>query len=268
MAAIDKSSNSDYYGHMKTKLIMLAVLLLACSSNKSKISLDQRFRNEMQDAADIGKLTRLTDDNRSIYPIFAPGDSIVFYRRLLITDAIDTFIYKADDMVKSYGKGISNGELYTLSKAYDYPPAKVLSPSEYPHRYGEIVDWAMRSPVDSHTIVFETVSSEKEDAIHTLYLSRGDSITQLSYGNVSCYLDQFSNNGRYISAIYDRGPTWLLIYDTKKGEWYRINHDSDYVDYLSYFSPNDSMMIFIRSDKKYRYGKDFFGDVWLLKFNQ
>jgi hypothetical protein len=265
---IDKDSNSDYYGDMKIRLIILAALLLACSSNKNKIALDERFRNEMIDAADIGKLTPLTQDGRSIYPIFAPGDTIVYYKRLLITDAVDTFIYKMDEMIKPYGIGISNGELYTLSKPYDYPSTRVVPPSDYPRRYGEKVDWALRSPADSNVIAFETVTSDNENAIHILYLAIGDSIIQLSFGNISCFLDQFSNTGRYLSAIYDQGPTWIIVYDIKKGRCYRINHEGDSIDYLSIFSPDDSMMLFIRSDKKYRYGKDYFGDVWLLKFNQ
>ena len=253
---------------MKAKIVILAVLLLACSSNKAKITVDERFRNEMIDAADIGKLAQLTQDGRSIYPIFAPGDTIVYYRRLLITDAVDTFVYNMDEMIRPYGIGVSNGELYTLSQPYDYPSTKVVQPSEYPRRYGEKVDWALRSPADSNVIAFETVTSENENAIHTLYLAIGDSIMQLSYGNISCYLDQFSNSGRYLSAIYDRGPTWIIVYDIKRGHWYRINHEGETIDYLSLFSSDDSMMLFIRSDKKYRYGKDYFGDVWLLKFNQ
>lgn len=242
--------------------ILTMLLVLACSEKKGKGGSD-RSGTGFKDARDMGNMTQLTDDYRSIYPVFGPGDTIVFYRRLLLTDVQDTFAYYPEELIKPYGKHIFTGELYTLSKAGEFPSAREISPARLPNDFGKKPVFAIASP-DSVSYAFETIEGTSQ--VHTLYLVEGGSLRQITSGSVSCFLDRFSNTGRYLTAIYGRVPTWVLIFDLVDGGVYRVPHDSSYVDYLTSFSSDDQMMAFIRSNNAYRYGRDFFGNIILFKF--
>ncbi|OGC94491.1 MAG: hypothetical protein A2W25_01535 [candidate division Zixibacteria bacterium RBG_16_53_22] len=235
----------------------------ACSEKKGPGSSDWSGQG-FGDATDIGTVTQLTDDYRSIYPVFGPGDTIVYYRRLLLTDAQDTFAYYPDELIKPYGKHISTGRLYTLSKASEFPSAREIDPVRLPHAFGKKPVFAVASP-DSASYAFETV--EGVNQVHTLFLVEGDSLRQISAGSVSCFLDRFSSTGRYLTAICGKVPTWILIFDLVDGGVYRIPHDGTYIDYLTSFSSDDRMMLFIRSNNAYRYGRDFFGNIDIFKFD-
>lgn len=268
--ALTGIGNNNIIESMKTKLLVMILLIAACGGNHDKNSRGAKFRQSMIDIEKIASMSRITDDNRSIYQIFGPGDTIAFYQRLLITDAADTSMYYPEDLIKPYGKNLVNGELYTLNKAAEFPSNDSIWPDKLPQRLGEETVYGVRSP-DSNIFAFETVvaigqSDTRE--VHRIFLVKGDSTSQLSFGDTSVFLDRFSNTGRYLSAIYGTKPTWLLIYDLRADKLFRIEHDSNYVDYLTSFSPTDSMMMFIRSDSKYRYGRDFFGDIWLVRFNE
>jgi hypothetical protein len=248
---------------MKWTWFLFAALIIGGCSERKSAGVGDRFVRSLQDATTIGTLSQLTDDQRAIYPVFGPGDTIACYQRLLLTESEDTFAYYDDEMVKPYGVHVSSRELYTLSRAIDFPSALRIDTSKLPDHYGKDAEFAVASP-DTLAYAFETVSGENQ--VHTLYLVTDDSVTQLSFGPTSCFLDRFSNTGRYLTAVYGKGPTWLLVYDLIRGGVYRIPHDSSFVDYLTVFSQYDEMMLFIRSDKNYRWGSDFFGDIWLFKF--
>ncbi len=250
------------------KIIALCLLtILACSPKKAEKTVDQRFAESMIPAERTGTLKRLTSDGRSIYPIFAPGDTIILYERLLLTSAADTIAYFPEDMSKPYGINILDSTIYTLEGTPSFPSAGVIDTAALPHRYHEETVWGVASP-DSTVYAFETIAAGDSDEIHLLYLAEGDSVRQLSYGRTSCFLDRFSNTGRYLTAIYGTGPTWILIFDLEKDLLYRTQHEGDSIDYLTNFSPNDDMMLFIRSEKKYKRGGDYFGDIWLLRFDK
>jgi len=239
---------------------------MSCAPRQSKETADQRFKQSLLDATTRGSLKKLTEDGRNIYPIFSPGDSIIYFQRLLITSATDTFAYHPEDLVKPYGINILNGELYTLEGDYEFPIAKSIDPAKLPRQMDEKTLWGIWSP-DSSKVAFETVYST-EGGVHYIYLQQGDSIRQLSYGATSCYLDRFSNRGRYLTAIYGNGPTWILLFDLEKDKIYKINRGSEpdsMVDFMTIFSSDDSMMAFVRSEKKFRWGDDYFGDIWLLR---
>jgi len=255
---------------MKRNIVILVLLLAACGGKKDGDSQADNFRRSMISAETVATLTRITDDNRSIYQVFGPGDTIAFYQRLLITDADDTSMYYPEDWIKPYGRSLINDQLYTLSNPAPFPPNDTIPRSEFPRRLGEETVYGVRSP-DSDLFAYETVAlinKEGTEEAHRIYLVKGDSTRQLSFGDTSVFLDRFSNTGRYLAAIYGTVPTWLLIFDLKEDKVYRIEHDSTYIDYLTSFSPSDSMMMFIRSDSGYRLGKDFLGDIWLVKFNK
>lgn len=237
---------------------------LACSPEQQRMTSDELFRSSLVDAGRIAATKQITDDDRSIYPAFGPGDSLVFYQRLLITDPADTFYYFTEKMIRPYGVNVESGELYDLSEKYRYPPDRALKVDELAIRSSERVAWAIRSP-DSNVIAYETLSGP-ESATHTVYLAIADSVRQLSYGTVSCFLDRFSNTGRYLTAVYGTGPTSALIFDLEKDLIYQVSQDSGTVDYMTNFSSDDSMMVFVRSDRKYSWGDDFFGNIYLLKF--
>jgi hypothetical protein len=179
-------------------------------------------------------------------------------------------MYYPEDLIKPYGRSLINDQLYTLSNPATFPPNDTIPRGFLPSRQGEESVYGVKSP-DSSLFAYETVALTSKDGTkqaHRIYLVQGDSTRQLSFGDTSVFLDRFSNTGRYLAAIYGTIPTWLLIFDLKDNKVYRIEHDSTYVDYLTSFSPSDSMMLFIRSDSKYRLGRDFFGDIWLVRFNK
>lgn len=246
----------------------MLIAVMACGSDRSRETV--KFKNLAIDALKSGALERLTDDGRSIYPNFGPGDTIVFYQRLLLTDLADTFAYFPEDIIKPYGVNIKNGELYTLEGKPGFPSAKEIDVSRLPQIMGEETVWGVRSP-DSGTIAFETIPTKSKEKTHFIYLSVDDSVRQLTFGDVPCFIERFSNTGRYLTAVYNTGPTWLLIFDLKNNLLYKIERpesDGDIADYLTSFSSDDSMMLFVRSKKEYLWGNDYFGDIWLLKFGK
>jgi hypothetical protein len=255
---------------MKRNIVILVLLLAACGGKNNGDSQAEKFRHSMLNAETIATMTRITDDSRSIYQVFGPGDTIAFYQRLLLTDAEDTSMYYPEDMIKPYGKNLINDALYTLSSPAPFPSNDTIPRGNLPRKLGEETVYGVKSP-DSSLFAYETVALVNKEGTreaHRIYLVKGDSTRQLSFGDTSVFLDRFSNTGRYLTAIYGTMPTWLLIFDLKDDKVYRIKHDSTYVDYLTSFSPSDSMMMFIRSDSRYRLGRDFFGDIWLVRFNK
>jgi hypothetical protein len=261
---------NNIIGSMKKYIVVLVFLSAACGSKNNSDLQAEKFRRSMISAETIATLTRITDDSRSIYQVFGPGDTIAFYQRLLLTDAEDTSMYYPEDLIKPYGKNLINDQLYTLGSPATFPPSDTIQRGLLPRKMGEESVYGVKSP-DSNLFAYETVAlinKEGSKGVHRIYLVNGDSTRQLSYGDTSVFLDRFSNTGRYLSAIYGSMPTWLLIFDIKEDKVYRIEHDSTFVDYLTSFSPSDSMMMFIRSDSKYRLGRDFFGDIWLARFNK
>jgi hypothetical protein len=247
---------------------LILVAVMACGSDRSRETI--KFRNLPENILEIATLEKLTDDGRSIYPNFGPGDTIVFYQRLLLTDLADTFAYFPEEIIKPYGVSIKNGELYTLEGKPKFPSTREIDVSRLPQIVGEETVWGVRS-LDSSIIAFETIPAKNKEKTHFIYLSEGDSVRQLTYGDVPCFVERFSNTGRYLTAVYNTGPTWLLIFDLKNNHIYKIERpesDGDIADYLTSFSSDDSMMLFIRSKKEYLWGNDYFGDIWLLKFKK
>jgi hypothetical protein len=247
---------------MKWLLLFLSLTVLSCSEGEK--GRRSAFPERAVDVATTGSLKQLTDDNRSIYPVFGPGDTIVFYQRLLITDPQDTIGYFREEWVKPYGIHFESGELYTLSAAREFPSQRQLDPSSIAPEYANDAVFAIQSP-DSNVYAFETVTGD--DGNHTIFLSSDGFIKQLSDGETHYYLDRFSDTGRYLTAIRGKGPTWVVIYDLQKQRAFRIPHgDTATIDYLTSFSSDDARMLFIRTDRKYSWGRDYFGDIWLYTF--
>lgn len=250
---------------MRFYYLPLAFLIFGCSPERQTEVRYDRFKESLRPSTEIGTVSRLTQDGRSLYPVFAPGDSIVFYKRLLVSNAEEAEGRTEEELVKPYGLNLINNELYTLSGDYPYPFAENIDSSRIPHVYGEKMIRAVESP-DGETIAFETAISFDRDS-HAIYLARGDSITQLTYGDLPCFLERFSSTGKYLSAVCGRGPTWIILFNLENHVAYKIERIENMMDYLTIFSSDDRMMAFIRSDNRYSYGLDFFGDVWLLRFN-
>ncbi len=250
---------------MRLVYLLLAFLTLGCSSDDQADVRYNRFVESLKPATRLGTISRLTQDGRSLYPAFSPGDSIVFYRRLLVATAEDAEGRTEEELVRPYGINVYNNDLYTLSEDYPYIRTDNIDLSRVPRRYGENTIKALESP-DGKTIAFETALGDDRDS-HTIYLAREDSITQLTYSDLPCFLERFSNTGKYISAVCGRDPTWIIIFDLDNQAAYRIERIENRLDFLTAFSSDDKMMAFIRSEKRFSYGFDFFGDVWLLRFN-
>jgi hypothetical protein len=251
---------------MRLPGIMLVFFLLSCASDSPQDLRYNRFIESLEPASEIGNFSRLTEDGRNLYPAFDPGDSIIYFRRLLVTEASDTTGRKPDELIKPYGIGIADGKLYTLSDNYVYPEGRSAESPSLNNRAGETVTRALSSP-DGNTIAYETVVGTSLES-HTVYLLRGDSTTQLTYGGMPCFVDRFSNTGRYLTVICGLENPRIIIFDLTENVGYRIETEGDHMDYMTSFSSDDHMMVFIRSEKKYSLEYDFLGDIWLMRFSR
>lgn len=248
---------------MRKACLLVLLSVLACSKEEPPEVYHNRFLESLEPAGQIGELNRLTDDDRSGFPLFAPGDSIIYFKKLLVSESVDTLGRAPEDLVRPYGIRISDKELYTLSHDYVYPDRKGvdLQTSEWS---SERIIWALESP-DGETIAYETVVGNLRES-RTVYLMRGDSTVQLTYGDTPCFIDRFSNTGRYLTVICGYGPSRLIIFDLLSNAAYKVPQDGDFIDYMTAFSSDDKMMAFIRSNKQFSIDYDFLGNIWLMTF--
>ncbi len=251
---------------MKKIVLILLTLSFCCAEDKQPAERPNRFLNSLKHASEISTLERLTQDGRCIYPMFAPGDTIIYFRRLLAPDneAASGKDYK--DLIKPFGININTKELLTLSTDYEYPALNHVDKTKLQEVAGESVTMGINSP-DSGILAFET-EEEGPSIDRKIYIYKNDQISQLTYGDISCYLEKFSNSGRYISALLDWDPSWIIIFDLETGNNYVIERENDLIDYMTGFSSDDRMMVFIRSDGRYNIDGSVFGDIWLFRFNR
>ena len=246
---------------MRNVVLLVLVLLLSCSKEQPPEVHQNRFLESLNPAGQIGDFSNLTDDDRNCYPLFAPGDSVIYFKRLLVSESVDTVGRNPEDLVRPYGIRIKDKELFTLSKDFVYPQKKGVD-LESSGWTSERVIWAEESP-DGNAIAYETsVGDFKEN--RTVYLMRGDSTIQLTYGDTPCFIDRFSNTGRFLSVICGYGPSRLVIFDLRDNLGYIVPQDGNHIVYLTAFSSDDKLMAFIRSDKRYSVGYDFFGNIWIM----
>ncbi|MEE9553718.1 MAG: hypothetical protein V3W18_05420 [candidate division Zixibacteria bacterium] len=249
---------------MKAIILFASVFFLSCSSKPPEKIQTDRFIESQNTADLLGEIIRITDDSRSVYPVFASGDSIIYFNRLLVSNPDDTTGRSLGELIKPYGIKISDGELYTLSSEYEYIPGTPLN-SVIDSIAGENIVRQVKSP-DGGVLAYETNIGGAPTS-HTVYLARGDSTVQLTYGGQPCFIDRFSNNGKYLVVICGLNSTSLVIFDMNTYVGYRIPNDNNSIDYSTSFSSDDRMMVFIRSDKQYSIGSSFLGDIWLFKFH-
>ena len=249
----------------KTIPILLALILGCAGQEKQDLRID-RFLNSLNPVSEISSLKRLTQDGRCIYPIFAPGDTIIYFRRLLAANNEAASGKEYKDLVKPFGMNLRTGELLTLSADYNYPPPNYADTANFPELSAEPVILGLKSPRNG-IIAFET-TEKGPSGRSKIYLRDGDMLSQLSYGDVSCYLENFSASGRYISARLGWDPSWIILFDLDNGKNYKIERQSDMIDYMTCFSSDDRQMIFIRSESRLVMDGASFGDIWLLTFNQ
>jgi hypothetical protein len=251
---------------MKKLLSILLILPFCCAEEELPVQRPDRFLNSLNPASEVSTLERLTQDGRCIFPIFAPGDTIVYFRRLLAGDNEAASGKEYEDLVKPFGINIKTKELLTLSEDYEYPALNYIDTSKYPDMGAESITLAINSP-DSGVFAFETAqfgtSGKKR-----IYLYKDEKIKQLTFGDISCFLENFSKSGRYISALLGWDPSWIIIFDIDSEMKYKIERENDIIDYMTNFSSDDRMMVFIRSDGRYILDGAVFGDIWLLRFKQ
>ena len=248
---------------MKPICLTILAVIISCSSEQRQSDPIDRFSESLLSAEELGEISRLTNDGRCILPMFAPGDSLIYFERLLVSSPDDTTGRTPEELVKQFGMRIADGELYTLSANYEYPFLS-KSQEEITERPGETIVLAVDSP-DGKSVVYETTVGNSPES-HTVYLVKGDSTVQLSFGNKPCFIGRFSNTGKYLCLIYGTSSAFLVLIDMETNQGYRVANDSVSFDYLPAFSSDDKMMLFLRSDKEYSIGSNFFGDIWIFKF--
>lgn len=244
---------------------MMIILFLGCGGEKTDNRKSDRFEKSLKPAEEIGELERLTQDGRCIYPMFAPGDSIVYFRRLLATDEQAAVGKEVKELVKPFGLNIYTKELFSLSSDYKYLHPDFMEQSKLPMIAGEPSTYGINSP-DSEIFAFETMENNLKSK-GKIYLSKNDEYRQLTFGNISCLLERFSNNGKYLSGLWGWDPSSILIFDLDTGDIHKIKREGDFLDFLTVFSSDDKMIVFLRSEKLFELDNIAFGDIWLFKFN-
>lgn len=251
----------------KIALISTAILLLfGCGGEKTSNRKYDRFENSIKPASELGSVERLTQDDRCIYPMFAPGDTIIYFRRLLAGNSEAASGKEYQDLIKPFGININTGELLTLSQDYYYPAPNFAKLKDLPSIADETVTHGLISK-DSSIIVMEAVRPGFS-GLSRLYTFRDSILSQLTFGNHSCFLEELSNDGEYITVLLDLNPSHLLIINLKSGDKYEIAPENQLLDYMSKFSSNDKMIVFIRSDKRFVLNDTVFGDIWLFRFKK
>jgi hypothetical protein len=251
----------------KIALILAAILVLSgCGEEKSSSRKFDRFENSIKPASELGSIKRLTQDDRCIYPIFAPGDTIIYFRRLLAENSEAASGKEYEDLIKPFGININTGELLTLSRDYNYPAPNFIKLSELPKIAGETVTHGLISN-DSSIIIMQAIRPGIS-GFSRIYTIKDSVLSQLTFGDHSCYLEELSNNGKYITALLDWDPSRILIINLVSGDKYKIEPEDQLLDYMAKFSSNDKMIVFIRSDKRYVLNETVFGDIWLFRFNE
>ena len=250
---------------MKNFFLLILLLIASCGDNSQPVEKPNRFKESLHKASEILTLERLTQDGRCIHPNFAPGDTIIYFRRLLAPNEEAASGVEYKDLIKPFGMNINSGELLTLSTEFTYPLQNYAERIDLPAPSEEVVTQGIYSP-DSTYIIFETTEKNVQQN-RKIYIEKDDQISQLTFGDISCYLEKVSNSGHYISALFNWDPSWIIIIDLQSGKNYIINRDNDMIDYMSCFSSDDKMMVFIRSDGTIDMDGTVFGDIWLARFN-
>jgi hypothetical protein len=244
----------------------MIILSVACGKENADIRKFDRFENSIRPASEVGSLERLTQDGRCIYPMFAPGDTIVYFRRLLAENSEAASGKEYKDLIKPFGINIRTGELLILSTDYFYPAPNYLEKSKWPYISGETISYGITSK-DSGLMVIETIRQELS-GISRLYTIKDSMLSQLTFGDHSYFLEELSKDGKYLTALMDWDPSSILIINLISGEKYRIEPESGLTDYMTNFSSDDKMIIFVRSYKRYNLDGTVFGDLWLFRFNE
>jgi len=253
---------------MKFILTILTVLLLtlSCADEKKTYVQSNRFWDSLIDATEIGELEQITDDGRFLLPYFAPGDSILIANRLLATDAETASRLTKDQISGIMGININTKDIFKLSKYPNYPTNNLYQDSLSSVPLYEYFTYAIQSN-DSSVIAFETIIDVNTNQ-RAVYISKEDSVYQLSYGDLSCSLDRFSNTGRYLTALIGNNKTWVIIFDLQSGKAYKIPNDEERPDSMIAFSSDDKMIAFVRSEGLVSNENNYYGDIWIFKFKE
>ncbi len=248
--------------------ILLAILLLlSCAKEKqeTKITITDRFINSCKPIEEVAEMKRLTEEGKCLNPTFSTGDTIIFFKRLLVSDPDDTIGLKFSQVVKPFGINVNNSELYTLNQDYDYrkpiidrsnPPSGILT---------ENFAGRIKSP-DTNVSAYQTL--QIGGAPGPIYISRNGISSQISYGDTACYLNGFSSTGRYINIICGDENPRIILYDTKTDQHIIISGAGNYMDYMPCWSRDDKVMAFIRSERRFSFEQNSFGDIWLVRFRE
>lgn len=251
----------------KIALISGVILILfGCGGEKTPNRKYDRFENSIKPASELGSVERLTQDDRCIYPMFAPGDTIIYFRRLLAENSEAASGKEYEDLIKPFGININTKELLTLSRDYNYPAPNFIELSELPKIAGETVTHGLISN-DSSIIIMEAIRPGISN-IGRLYTIKDSILSQLTFGDHSCYLEEISNGGKYITALLDWDPSHILIINLDTDDKYEIAPENQLLDYMTKFSSDDKMIVFVRSDKRFVLNDTVFGDIWLFRFNE
>ena len=248
-------------------LIISITTFIVCSQQAEKTPVERgdRFADKFIDITEIADVRRLTELKRDFAPFFSPSGDRIYFSRLIINSPADVDSHLVNNIENYFSIDYKNNQLYILLEIPAYPTISPLPPDSLPSLLMESPGFGLRT---SNAIYF-SMHDNNNPYSRNVYKAIGDSITQITYGSESSYLQVISPNGRYIVFLYDQKHYGIVIYDSQTGNYYIVpksNTESSRYDLMPMFSPDSKYMVFLRSGDLYNTAYIPFGDIWLVEF--
>ncbi len=259
---------------------LLILSLISCSPDPQDVEkelgeeIDQiqavdidRFIYQFIDISEIATIRQLSDLKRDYRPCFnSRSDRIMFNRLLEIEedegDSVQKYVSE-----EYYSMDFKTGKMYILSGQPEFPEPEYLPADSLPSHQNEKTFYGIKSG----KALYYTAADVNNLNIRMIYQCIGDSLTQLTFGKESSFLQRVSPDGRFVAFLYDGRKSILVVYDNQTQKYYSIPKDDvepPRHDYAAVFSPDSKYLVFLRAGELYKKKDIPYGDIWLIEFDE
>ena len=251
---------------------LIFTLYLSCSSeqkNDERRSIPRptrdRFAEQFVDITEIASIKQLTDEGCDHQPFFNQLGNLVYFERYNYIKVDTESVAQIDHWSDYLSVDYITGQIYFLEKAPQKPKSQMIMPEYTSSLSSEETMYGLKSGDD----IYITIINPNDRNWRKIYKQVNDSLTQITFGRKSSYLQTISPDGRYVAFLYDNAPTSLVVYDNITGNYYDVPKppaDSSRFDLAPAFSPDSKYMAFIRSGDGYSPEMYHYGNIWLVEF--
>lgn len=251
-------------------LLLSFISLINCGSEPEEAkpipaSTRDRFADQFEDISEIAELKQLTNSEQDYIPFFNTAGNRIFYSSLFTIKEDENDSSENEIVEIYYSMDYKTGKLFILQDEPIKPQSEYLQADLLPDTPTEKPLYGIRSG----NALYYTAAAIANKNINVIYQMIDDSLTQLTFGKQSSLLQTISPDGRFVSFLYDRSSSFLVIYDNQSGEYYVVpKNDSkpDQLDYAAGFSPDSKYLVFLRSGNLYTKNNISYGNIWLIEF--